>query len=47
MFFDMINAIDEEGDSDCEIDSWIRPCAPGQGPDNWTSQKIIQVTSFE
>ena len=47
MFFDRVNAVSEDGGSDCDMDSWIRPCPSGLGLDNWTAEKIVQVTKFE
>ena len=38
---------DEEGDSDCDIDNWVRPKIPGEVINNWSSEKIIQVTLLE
>ena len=28
------HAVSDEGDSDCEMDNWIRPTVPGQEPSN-------------
>jgi hypothetical protein len=36
-------AVGEEIDSDCELDSWIKSCVPG----NWKASKIITVTHHE
>ena len=36
-------AASEETDSDCELDSWIKSCVPG----NWKTSKIITVTHPE
>jgi hypothetical protein len=33
-----------EGDSDCDLDNWVRPCAPGEMVNNWTTEEIVQVT---
>jgi hypothetical protein len=44
---DHICMVDEEVDSDCEIDRWIKPCAPGMGVQNWKAEKIITVTLLE
>jgi len=32
---DHICMVGEEGDSDCEMDRWIKPCAPGMEVQNW------------
>ncbi|KAI5415820.1 hypothetical protein KIW84_041023 [Lathyrus oleraceus] len=34
----------EDGDSDCDMDNWVRPCAQGEKINNWTAEEIIQVT---
>ncbi|KAI5390034.1 hypothetical protein KIW84_075384 [Lathyrus oleraceus] len=34
----------EDGDSDCDLDSWVRPCAQGEMVNNWTAEEIVQVT---
>ncbi|KAI5414357.1 hypothetical protein KIW84_040021 [Lathyrus oleraceus] len=44
---DHICMMSEEADSDCEIDQWIKPCAPGMGIQNWKAEKIITVTLLE
>ncbi|KAI5422307.1 hypothetical protein KIW84_045672 [Lathyrus oleraceus] len=44
---DHICMMSEEADSDCEIDRWIKPCAPGMGIQNWKAEKIIRVTLLE
>ncbi|KAI5399045.1 hypothetical protein KIW84_064422 [Lathyrus oleraceus] len=38
---------EEEGDSDCDIDNWVRPKIPGEVINNWSSEEIIQVTLLE
>ena len=38
---------DEDGDSDCDIDNWLRPRIPGEVLRNWSSEEIIQVTLLE
>ncbi|XP_050897782.1 uncharacterized protein LOC127104649 [Lathyrus oleraceus] len=38
-----ICAVGEETDSDCELDSWIKPCIPGMEIQNWKAEKIITV----
>ena len=41
----IVNAADEDkADSDCDLDSWIRPCVPGEKLDNWSSEKTVRVT---
>ena len=41
----IVNAADEnKADSDCDLDSWIRPCVPGEKLDNWSSEKTVRVT---
>ncbi|KAI5430834.1 hypothetical protein KIW84_035096 [Lathyrus oleraceus] len=43
-----ISAIKEEdGDSDCDIDNWVRLRVPGEVINNWSSEEIIQVTLLE
>ncbi|KAI5389066.1 hypothetical protein KIW84_074644 [Lathyrus oleraceus] len=44
---DHICMMSEEADSDCDIDRWIKPCAPGMGIQNWKAEKIIRVTLLE
>ena len=44
---DHICMMSDEADSDCDIDQWIKPCAPGMGLHNWKAEKIIRVTLFE
>jgi hypothetical protein len=44
---DHICMMGEEDDSDCDIDRWIKPCAPGMGIQNWKAEKIIRVTLLE
>ncbi|KAI5390410.1 hypothetical protein KIW84_075651 [Lathyrus oleraceus] len=44
---DHICMMSEEADSDCEMDRWIKPCAPGMGLQNWKAEKIITVTLLE
>ncbi|KAI5408748.1 hypothetical protein KIW84_054545 [Lathyrus oleraceus] len=34
----------EDGDSDCDLDNWVRPCAPGEMINNWTAEDLVQVT---
>ncbi|KAI5447729.1 hypothetical protein KIW84_015252 [Lathyrus oleraceus] len=38
---------DEDGDSDCDIDNWVRPRIPGEVINNWSSEEIVQVTFLE
>ena len=37
------NAVEDEGDSDYDLDNWIRPSVPGVELSNWTAQDVIQV----
>ncbi|KAI5437865.1 hypothetical protein KIW84_023833 [Lathyrus oleraceus] len=40
----VVNAADEDkADSGCDLDSWIRPCVPGEKLDNWSSEKTVRV----
>ncbi|KAI5395947.1 hypothetical protein KIW84_062228 [Lathyrus oleraceus] len=39
--------VGDETDSDCELDQWIKPCAPGMGVQNWKAEKIITITLLE
>ncbi|XP_050910855.1 uncharacterized protein LOC127126039 [Lathyrus oleraceus] len=34
----------EDVDSDCDLDCWVRPSAPGEVINNWTAEDIVQVT---
>jgi hypothetical protein len=46
--FTNISTINEEnGDSDCDIDNWVRPRVPGEVLRNWSSEEIIQVTLLQ
>jgi hypothetical protein len=46
--YGQISAInDENGDSDCDIDNWVRPRIPGEVINNWSSEEIVQVTLLE
>ncbi|KAI5437377.1 hypothetical protein KIW84_023474 [Lathyrus oleraceus] len=39
----IVNAADEDkADSDCDLDSWIRPCVPGGKLNNWSSEKVVR-----
>ncbi|KAI5396120.1 hypothetical protein KIW84_062354 [Lathyrus oleraceus] len=39
----IINAADEDkADSDCDLDSWILPCVPGEKLNNWSSEKVVR-----
>jgi hypothetical protein len=40
---DRVCAVGEETDSDCELESWIKSCVPG----NWKASKITTVTHHE
>ncbi|KAI5382177.1 hypothetical protein KIW84_UN0102 [Lathyrus oleraceus] len=44
---DHICMMSEEADSDCDMDRWIKPCAPGMEIQNWKAEKIIRVTLLE
>lgn len=37
-------AVDDDADSDYDMDNWIQPCAPNQELPNWTSEDIVPVT---
>ena len=40
-----VNAADEDkANIDCDLDSWIRPCVPGEKLDNWSSEKVVRFT---
>ncbi|KAI5438228.1 hypothetical protein KIW84_024102 [Lathyrus oleraceus] len=46
--YGQVSAVDEEdGDSECDIDNWVRPRIPGEVINNWSSEEIIQVTLLE
>jgi hypothetical protein len=34
----------EDCDNDCDLDNWVRPCAPGGSINNWTAEEVVQVT---
>ncbi|KAI5425656.1 hypothetical protein KIW84_031467 [Lathyrus oleraceus] len=34
----------EDCDSDCDLDNWVRACAPGESINNWTAENVVQVT---
>ncbi|KAI5436905.1 hypothetical protein KIW84_023144 [Lathyrus oleraceus] len=34
----------EDGDSDYDLDNWVRPRAPGEVISNWTTEDVVQVT---
>ena len=38
-----IDAVEDEGDSDYDLDNWIKPSVPGVELSNWTAQDVIQV----
>ncbi|KAI5382711.1 hypothetical protein KIW84_070219 [Lathyrus oleraceus] len=44
---DHICMMSDDADSDCDMDRWIKPCAPGMGIQNWKAEKIIRVTLLE
>jgi hypothetical protein len=41
---DVFAADVEDGDSDYDLDNWVRPRAPGEVISNWTAEDIVQVT---
>jgi hypothetical protein len=41
---DVFAADVEDGDSDYDLDCWVRPSAPGEVISNWTAEDIVQVT---
>ena len=41
---DVFATDNEDGDSYCDMDNWVRPCAPGEKINNWTAEEIVQVT---
>ena len=41
---DVFAADVEDGDSDCDLDCWVRPSAPGEVINNWTAEDVVQVT---
>ncbi|KAI5387225.1 hypothetical protein KIW84_073389 [Lathyrus oleraceus] len=41
---DVFAASSEDGDSDCDLNNWVRPCAPGESINNWTAEEVVQVT---
>ncbi|KAI5427624.1 hypothetical protein KIW84_032870 [Lathyrus oleraceus] len=46
--YGQVSAVNEEDeDSDCDIDNWVRPQIPGEVINNWSSEEIIQVTLLE
>ncbi|KAI5384969.1 hypothetical protein KIW84_071820 [Lathyrus oleraceus] len=34
----------EDCDSDCDLNNWVRPCAPGESINNWKAEDVVQVT---
>jgi hypothetical protein len=44
----LVSAVNnEDGDSDCDIDNWVRPRIPGEVLNNWSSEEIVQATCLE
>ncbi|KAI5426567.1 hypothetical protein KIW84_032125 [Lathyrus oleraceus] len=41
---DVFAADSEDGGSDCDLNNWVRPCAPGEMINNWTAEDVVQVT---
>jgi hypothetical protein len=41
---DVFAADVEDSDSDCDLDCWVRPSAPGEVINNWTAEDVVQVT---
>ena len=41
---DVFAASSEDGDSDYDVDNWVRPCTPEEMVNNWTTKEIVQVT---
>ncbi|KAI5433971.1 hypothetical protein KIW84_020996 [Lathyrus oleraceus] len=41
---DVFAADVEDCDSDCDLDCWVRPRAPGEVINNWTAEDVVQVT---
>ncbi|KAI5420130.1 hypothetical protein KIW84_044062 [Lathyrus oleraceus] len=41
---DVFAASSEDDDSDCDLDNWVRPRAPGETINNWTAEDVVQVT---
>ncbi|KAI5396726.1 hypothetical protein KIW84_062813 [Lathyrus oleraceus] len=41
---DVFAASNEDGDSDGDLNNWVRPCAPGETINNWTAEEVVQVT---
>ncbi|KAI5407365.1 hypothetical protein KIW84_053570 [Lathyrus oleraceus] len=41
---DVFAASSEDGDSDWDLDNWVRPRAPGEMINNWTAEDVVQVT---
>ena len=37
----------EDGDSDCEIDKWVRPIVPGKNLANWFVEDVVKVTRYK
>ena len=44
----LVSAVNnEDGDSDCDIDNWVRPRIPSEVLNNWSSEEIVQATCLE
>jgi hypothetical protein len=41
---DFFAANSEDRDIECELNNWVRPCAPGETINNWTAEEVVQVT---
>ncbi|XP_050904196.1 uncharacterized protein LOC127118095 isoform X1 [Lathyrus oleraceus] len=41
---DVFAASSEDGDSDCDLNNWVRPCAPGETINNWAAEEVVRVT---
>ena len=42
-----VHAVSEDGDSDCEMDKWVRPIVPGKKLANWFVEDVIDVSRYE
>ena len=42
-----VDAVNEDGDSDCEMDKWVRPTVQVEKLVNWFAEDVIEVTLFE
>lgn len=39
--------VEDEVDSDYDIETWIHPTVPGQELSNWTSEELVTVTRIK